>query len=195
MAERRLAELESEARRRWPVIECIIVHRLGTVPPTESSVAIAVSTPHRADAFAAGQWLIDSLKADVPIWKREQWADGTTEWVHPGIDDRVRAADRWIAGLQLHGLTQSLACNTLCTDSPTSTLGRMHTSLRISVTDRCNIRCFYCMPNENVRFRPRDEILTFEEITRFVRVVSQMGVHRLRLTGGEPLVRADLPGS
>jgi len=72
-------------------------------------------------------------------------------------------------------------------------LGRTHTSLRISVTDRCNIRCFYCMPNENVRFRPRDEILSFEEITRFVRVVAQMGVHRLRLTGGEPLVRADLP--
>jgi cyclic pyranopterin phosphate synthase len=73
------------------------------------------------------------------------------------------------------------------------TLGRVHTSLRISVTDRCNIRCFYCMPNENVRFRPREEILTFEEITRFVRVASQIGVHRLRLTGGEPLVRADLP--
>ena len=71
-------------------------------------------------------------------------------------------------------------------------LGRTHTSLRISVTDRCNIRCFYCMPNENVRFRPRDDILTFEEITRFVGVVAQMGVHRLRLTGGEPLVRADL---
>jgi cyclic pyranopterin phosphate synthase len=72
-------------------------------------------------------------------------------------------------------------------------LGRVHTSLRISVTDRCNIRCFYCMPNENVRFRPRHEILTFEEITRFVCVVSQMGVRRLRLTGGEPLVRAELP--
>src|SRR5881394_123914 len=71
-------------------------------------------------------------------------------------------------------------------------LGRTHTSLRISVTDRCNIRCFYCMPNENVRFRPRHEILTFEEIARFVRVVAQMGVRRLRLTGGEPLVRADL---
>jgi cyclic pyranopterin phosphate synthase len=75
----------------------------------------------------------------------------------------------------------------------TDRLGRVHTSLRISVTDRCNIRCFYCMPNENVRFRPRHEILTFEEITRFVRVVAQMGVHRLRLTGGEPLVRTGLP--
>src|ERR1700752_4958509 len=72
-------------------------------------------------------------------------------------------------------------------------LGRKHHSLRISVTDRCNIRCFYCMPNENVQFRPRHEILSFEEITRFVRIVSQMGVRRLRLTGGEPLMRADLP--
>ncbi len=75
----------------------------------------------------------------------------------------------------------------------TDTLGRVHTSLRISVTDRCNIRCFYCMPNENVQFVPRRDVLTFEEITRFVRVVAQMGVRRLRLTGGEPLLRADLP--
>ena len=86
MAERRLAELEAEARRRWPVLECLIVHRLGRVPVAEASVAIALSTPHRAEAFAAGQWLIDSLKRDVAIWKREQWADGTTEWVHPGIE-------------------------------------------------------------------------------------------------------------
>ncbi len=86
MAQRRLSELEAEARRRWPVIECIVVHRLGRVPIGEASVAIAVSTPHRRDAFAACEWLIDSLKRDVPIWKREQWADGTTEWVHPGID-------------------------------------------------------------------------------------------------------------
>lgn len=70
--------------------------------------------------------------------------------------------------------------------------GRVHRSLRISVTDRCNIRCFYCMPNENVQFRPRREILSFEEVARFAHVVSQMGVHRLRLTGGEPLVRAGL---
>ena len=85
MAERRLTQLESEARQRWPVIECMIVHRLGRVPVTEASVAIVVSTPHRADAFAAGQWLIDTLKRDVPIWKREEWADGTTQWVHPGM--------------------------------------------------------------------------------------------------------------
>ncbi len=70
--------------------------------------------------------------------------------------------------------------------------GRVHTDLRISVTDRCNIRCFYCMPAENVQFRPRRELLTFEEIARFVRVVASRGVNKLRLTGGEPLVRHDL---
>ena len=56
--------------------------------------------------------------------------------------------------------------------------GRVHTNLRISVTDRCNIRCFYCMPNEHVQFKPRHEILTFEEIERFVRVVVRLGVNR-----------------
>ncbi len=71
--------------------------------------------------------------------------------------------------------------------------GRVHTNLRISVTDRCNIRCFYCMPAENVVFRPRDELLSFEEIVRFVQVVATMGITKLRLTGGEPLVRTDLP--
>jgi len=71
--------------------------------------------------------------------------------------------------------------------------GRVHTNLRISVTDRCNIRCFYCMPNENIRLRPRSEILTFEEITRFVGIAARLGVNKLRITGGEPLVRAELP--
>ncbi|HWF07408.1 MAG TPA: GTP 3',8-cyclase MoaA [Bryobacteraceae bacterium] len=71
--------------------------------------------------------------------------------------------------------------------------GRLHDSLRISVTDRCNIRCFYCMPEEAVAFAPRQEILTFEEIERFVRVAASLGVNKLRLTGGEPLLRRDLP--
>jgi cyclic pyranopterin phosphate synthase len=71
--------------------------------------------------------------------------------------------------------------------------GRRHTNLRISVTDRCNIRCFYCMPAEGVLFRPREELLTFEEIERFVRALVPLGIDKLRLTGGEPLVRADLP--
>jgi GTP 3',8-cyclase len=71
--------------------------------------------------------------------------------------------------------------------------GRVHRDLRISVTDRCNIRCFYCMPAGAVQFKPRSELLTFEEIERFARVVADMGVNKLRLTGGEPLVRHGLP--
>lgn len=72
------------------------------------------------------------------------------------------------------------------------TFGRVHNNLRISVTDRCNIRCFYCMPAENVQFKPRHEILSFEEITRFASVAARLGVNKLRLTGGEPLVRQNL---
>lgn len=86
MAERKLAELESEARRRWPLTGCHIIHRLGHLEIGEASVAVAVSSPHRGDAFAAGQWLIDTLKEVVPIWKKENWADGSTEWVHPGVE-------------------------------------------------------------------------------------------------------------
>jgi len=70
--------------------------------------------------------------------------------------------------------------------------GRVHTDLRISVTDRCNIRCFYCMPNENVQFKPQHELLTFEELETFVRAAATIGITKLRLTGGEPLVRREL---
>ena len=86
MAEKKLRELEAEACRRWPVTACAIVHRLGHMELGEASVAVAVSTPHRQDAFEAGKWLIDTLKEVVPIWKKELWADGTEEWVHPGLD-------------------------------------------------------------------------------------------------------------
>jgi len=67
--------------------------------------------------------------------------------------------------------------------------GRAHSDLRVSVTDRCNIRCVYCMPEEGVQFKPHSAILTFEEIERFVRVIAGLGVGKLRVTGGEPLVR------
>lgn len=70
--------------------------------------------------------------------------------------------------------------------------GRVHNNLRISVTDRCNIRCVYCMP-ENAQFMPRGQLLTFEEIGRFVRIAVTLGIDKIRLTGGEPLVRKDLP--
>ncbi len=72
------------------------------------------------------------------------------------------------------------------------TFGRTHNNLRISVTDRCNLRCTYCMPEE-VTFLDRSELLTFEEITRFVRIAAPLGIDKVRLTGGEPLMRRDLP--
>ena len=85
MAQAKMLELESRARRQWPVVDVAIVHRLGRLEPGEVSVALAVSAPHRDQAFAAGRFLIDTLKQIVPIWKKENWSDGTTDWVHPGM--------------------------------------------------------------------------------------------------------------
>jgi GTP 3',8-cyclase len=73
------------------------------------------------------------------------------------------------------------------------TFGRVLRNLRISVTDRCNLRCAYCMPEEEYVWLPREEILHFEEIDRLVDVFIQLGVDKVRLTGGEPLLRRDLP--
>ena len=70
--------------------------------------------------------------------------------------------------------------------------GRVHRDLRISVTDRCNFRCVYCMPEEGMDWTPREDILTFEEIERVARIFVELGVRKLRITGGEPLLRRDL---
>lgn len=72
--------------------------------------------------------------------------------------------------------------------------GREHSYLRISVTDRCNLRCVYCMPPEGINVKPKADILSFEEIYRITRIFARMGVTKVRLTGGEPLVRKDLDG-
>jgi molybdopterin synthase catalytic subunit len=86
MALKKLAELEAEARRRWPINELAMVHRVGHLDLGDVSVVVAVSCPHRQQAFEACRWLIDTLKEVVPIWKKEVWADGTEEWVHPGLE-------------------------------------------------------------------------------------------------------------
>jgi len=82
-------------------------------------------------------------------------------------------------------------------DPPLDTRGRHLRDLRISVTDRCNLRCSYCMPAEvfgpDYKFLPRSEILSYEELTRLARVFAALGVKKLRITGGEPLLRRDLP--
>ena len=77
--------------------------------------------------------------------------------------------------------------------SLTDTLGRPLTSLRLSITDRCNLRCHYCMPEDEYVWLPREDVLSFEEITRLADLFAQLGVTRLRLTGGEPLLRRDVP--
>jgi molybdopterin synthase catalytic subunit len=82
MAEKRLAQAEQEVRRRWPETTGVtIVHRLGNLAVGEVSVAVAVSSPHRAEAFEACRHAIETIKRDVPIWKREKLGDGSEVWV------------------------------------------------------------------------------------------------------------------
>src|SRR4051812_22024479 len=85
MAEKKMLEIETDARGRWPLGEVAIEHRLGRLEVGAISVAVAVSSPHRAEAFTACRYIMDRLKELVPIWKKENWADGSTEWVHPGV--------------------------------------------------------------------------------------------------------------
>lgn len=84
MAEKTLMALAEQALMRWPIERLVIAHRLGALGLGAISVVVAVSCPHRGDSFDACRWLIDTLKEVVPIWKKEAWADGTEEWVHPG---------------------------------------------------------------------------------------------------------------
>jgi molybdopterin synthase catalytic subunit len=86
MAMEQLRALASEARAKWPIAKLAILHRTGRVKVGEPSVLIAVSTPHRAQAFDACRWLIDTLKERVAIWKKEVWSDGTATWVGGGAD-------------------------------------------------------------------------------------------------------------
>ena len=89
MAQSEMEKLEQQATARWPIDRCVLIHRLGEVPIGEASVAVAVSTPHRKDAFEAASWLMDRLKEMVPVWKKEHWASGATDWVHPGLVQRT----------------------------------------------------------------------------------------------------------
>jgi molybdopterin synthase catalytic subunit len=84
MAAGQLTALAARACRRWPIVRIAMLHRTGRVALAEPSVVVAVSTPHRAEAFDACRWLIDTLKSEAAIWKKEVWADGSDSWVHPG---------------------------------------------------------------------------------------------------------------
>jgi len=84
MARGQLKDLAKRAREKWPMIcRLAVLHRTGRVAVEEASVVIAVSTPHRAEAFAVCGWLIDTLKKEVAVWKKEVWADGGMSWVDP----------------------------------------------------------------------------------------------------------------
>ena len=80
MALEQMHALARRAREKWPVLRLALLHRVGRVPLGEPSVVVAAACPHRAEAFEACRWLIDTLKADVPIWKKEVWSDGTGTW-------------------------------------------------------------------------------------------------------------------
>ncbi len=79
-----MQQIAADARRRWPVTDLRLVHRLGRLEIGDSSVAVAVASPHRAEAFAACRFAIDTLKARVPIWKKEYYADGSAWREGPG---------------------------------------------------------------------------------------------------------------
>ncbi len=83
MASRELAAIATEARERFHAVDVAIEHRLGELALEETSVGIAVAHAHRGEAYEASRWVIEELKRRVPIWKREQYADGTREWVDP----------------------------------------------------------------------------------------------------------------
>jgi molybdopterin synthase catalytic subunit len=88
MALLELSKIRDQAFSRWPIARCSMVHRLGPVAIGETSIAVAVGSCHRADAFSAAAWLMDRIKESVPIWKRELGTSGRVEWVHPGFDSK-----------------------------------------------------------------------------------------------------------
>ncbi|GAA5507772.1 molybdenum cofactor biosynthesis protein MoaE [Novipirellula caenicola] len=96
MAVAELKRLAAEAIERFGLNSIVVVHRVGEVPVGEASVVLGCSSAHRKSSFAALPWLMDQIKTDVPIWKRETYADGTTQWVHPTesvVDEREAEDD------------------------------------------------------------------------------------------------------
>lgn len=83
MARNEMRRIATDARRRWATGRVALLHRTGVVPPTETSVVVAVASGHRAEAFEACRWIIDTLKRDVPIWKKDLFAGGAERWVDP----------------------------------------------------------------------------------------------------------------
>ena len=92
MTERAIAKIVDEAKSRWQVIDCAVIHRYGSLQPNDQIVMVAVASGHRSDAFAACEFIMDYLKTQAPFWKKEQTAEGT-RWVEAKADDD-KAAER-----------------------------------------------------------------------------------------------------
>jgi molybdopterin synthase catalytic subunit len=93
MTERAIAKIVEEAKGRWQVMDCAVIHRYGTLQPNDRIVMVAVASAHRADAFAACEFIMDYLKTQAPFWKKEQGAEGA-KWVEAKASDD-QAAERW----------------------------------------------------------------------------------------------------
>ncbi|MCL4106816.1 UNVERIFIED_CONTAM: hypothetical protein GTU68_046210 [Idotea baltica] len=95
MAEVQMQQLADQAKQKWSLCKVCMVHRTGVLELGDIAVAVAVSAAHRSAAFEAGRWLLDEIKKSVPIWKKEHFADGTTDWQHPasGMPDRNADAE------------------------------------------------------------------------------------------------------
>jgi len=93
MTEREIGKIVDEAKSRWQVMDCTVIHRIGDLKPTDQIVLVAMASAHRGDAFAACEFVMDYLKTRAPFWKREQTADGA-RWVEARASDD-QAADRW----------------------------------------------------------------------------------------------------
>ena len=93
MTERAIEKIVDEAKSRWQVIDCAVIHRYGALQPNDQIVMVAVASGHRGDAFAACEFIMDYLKTQAPFWKKEQTAEGT-RWVEAKAGDD-KAAERW----------------------------------------------------------------------------------------------------
>ena len=93
MTEKALQAIVDEAKRRWDIADVLVIHRIGTLRPTDQIVLVAASSPHRRDAFAACEFIMDYLKTQAPFWKKEQTPTGT-RWVEARASDE-EAAQRW----------------------------------------------------------------------------------------------------
>ena len=161
---------------------------LGALELGDASVAIAVAHPHRGAAYDASRYVIEQLKQRVPIWKLEHYVDGTREWVDAsGAKSRARRPARATTRRRVT-MTPSPTARRRLRDQ----FGRSIEYLRISVTDRCNFRCVYCMPETGMQWLPKSEILSYEEIADVVRQLAPLGLRRLRITGGEPTIRPQI---